>query len=182
MFTSTLVPCVRDQYCMARKGGLIGATLRSGYLASRSTVLEAERLLLQAVTWRHSMKRVLSEPFDCVGSGTASSASRYYRRGNVCDQFFAKFNDTKWVHNREPRSVTSLSLIFLCFVSSPGPAYNTDSAAHFIQTMFLHQIHNQTKVVYPHFTTATDTSNIQVVFQVVMDTIIKDNIAAVQLL
>ena len=63
-----------------------------------------------------------------------------------------------------------------------GPAYNVDTAAHFIQTMFLHQVRSRSKVVYPHFTTATDTSNIQVVFQVVMDTIIKDNIAAVQLL
>ncbi|KAK2174821.1 hypothetical protein NP493_775g01008 [Ridgeia piscesae] len=63
-----------------------------------------------------------------------------------------------------------------------GPAYNIDTAAHFIQTMFLHQVRSRSKVVYPHFTTATDTSNIQVVFQVVMDTIIKDNIAAVQLL
>ena len=55
--------------CMARKGGLIGATLRSGYLASRYAVLEAERLLSRAVTWRHSTKRVLSEPLGCVGSG-----------------------------------------------------------------------------------------------------------------
>ena len=38
-------------------------------------VLEAERLLPQVVRWRHSMKRVLSEPLQCVGSGTASSAS-----------------------------------------------------------------------------------------------------------
>lgn len=38
------------------------------------------------------------------------------------------------------------------------------------------------KLIYHHFTTATDTSNIQVVFQVVMDTIIKENLEAVSLL
>ena len=35
---------------MARKGGLIGAPLRSGFLATIYAVLEAERLLRRAVT------------------------------------------------------------------------------------------------------------------------------------
>ncbi len=50
-----------------------------------------------------------------VGSGTDSLASRYYRKGNVCDQFFTKFNDTEWAHNRElERSrVTSLDEIII---------------------------------------------------------------------
>ena len=57
-----------------------------------------------------------------------------------------------------------------------------DHAAHFIQNLFLKQVHIPGKVVYPHFTTATDTSNIQVVFQVVMDTIVKDNLQTARLL
>ena len=32
----------------------------------------------------------------------ASSASRYYRKGHLCDQFFTKFNDTECVYDREP--------------------------------------------------------------------------------
>ena len=58
-------------------------------------MLEAESLLLRAVMWRHSTKLVISEPLRCVGS-------RYYRKENLCDQFFTKSNDTEWVHNREP--------------------------------------------------------------------------------
>ena len=92
---------------MARKGGLNGATLRSGYLrrvgsgtASSTScyvvpLYEAERLVQRAVMWCHSMKRVLSEALGRVGSGTASSASRYYCKGKVCDQFFTTFNDTQ---------------------------------------------------------------------------------------
>ena len=37
-----------------------------------------------------------------VGSGMASSASRYYRKGHFCDQFFINFNDTECVYDREP--------------------------------------------------------------------------------
>ena len=47
------------------------------------------------------MKRVLSEALRCVGTGTASSARRYYRKGKICDKFFTKFNDTELVHTRE---------------------------------------------------------------------------------
>ena len=47
--------------------------------------------------WRNSTKRVLCELLCCVGSGMASSASRYYRKGHFCDQFFTKLNDTECV-------------------------------------------------------------------------------------
>lgn len=63
-----------------------------------------------------------------------------------------------------------------------GKDRNVDSAAHFIQIEFQRQNHVPSKVVYPHFTTATDTSNIQVVFQVVMDSILKDNLRSSTLL
>jgi hypothetical protein len=61
-------------------------------------------------------------------------------------------------------------------IAFSGKDRNVDSAAHFIQIEFQRQNHVPSKVVYPHFTTATDTSNIQVVFQVVMDSILKDNL------
>ncbi|CAH1795126.1 unnamed protein product [Owenia fusiformis] len=63
-----------------------------------------------------------------------------------------------------------------------GEDYDVDSAALFIQQLFHSQLVNRAKVLYPHFTTATDTSNIQVVFQVVMDTIVRDNLKSVSLL
>jgi len=46
----------------------------------------------------------------------------------------------------------------------------------YIQSLFLRQNKQQCKVIYPHFTTATDTTNIQVVFDVIVDTILKDNL------
>ncbi|KAJ8317997.1 hypothetical protein KUTeg_004227 [Tegillarca granosa] len=57
-----------------------------------------------------------------------------------------------------------------------GADKDVDSAARFIQNLFQMQSTNPCKVIYPHFTTATDTSNIQVVFQVVMDSILRENL------
>lgn len=57
-----------------------------------------------------------------------------------------------------------------------------DSAAHFMASTFVSLNTTPSKLIYHHFTTATDTSNIQVVFQVVMDTIVKENLEAVSLL
>lgn len=62
-----------------------------------------------------------------------------------------------------------------CFVFT-GADKDVDSAARFIQNLFQIQSTNPCKVIYPHFTTATDTSNIQVVFQVVMDSILRENL------
>ena len=50
MFEPKKWPHVWPGESPARKGGLIGATLRSWYLASRYAVLEAEWLLLRAIT------------------------------------------------------------------------------------------------------------------------------------
>ncbi|XP_065809183.1 guanine nucleotide binding protein (G protein) alpha v1 [Labrus bergylta] len=62
------------------------------------------------------------------------------------------------------------------------PASCTASAARFISATFVSLNTTPSKLIYHHFTTATDTSNIQVVFQVVMDTIIRENLEAVSLL
>lgn len=63
-----------------------------------------------------------------------------------------------------------------------GPERDVDSALRYIQHLFMMQNNLQTKVIYPHFTTATDTSNIQVVFQVVMDSILRDNLKSFSIL
>ncbi|KAK3528309.1 hypothetical protein QTP86_030867 [Hemibagrus guttatus] len=63
-----------------------------------------------------------------------------------------------------------------------GADCDVDSAARFIASMFVSQNATPRKLIYHHFTTATDTSNVQVVFQVVMDTIMKENLEAVSLL
>ncbi|XP_073350894.1 guanine nucleotide-binding protein G(o) subunit alpha-like [Pagrus major] len=63
-----------------------------------------------------------------------------------------------------------------------GADGDVDAAAHHITAMFSSCNNCPDKPVYHHFTTATDTANIQVVFDMVMDQIIKENLAAVQLL
>lgn len=72
------------------------------------------------------------------------------------------------------------NFLFLLFYA--GPDKNIDEAALFIQNKFLQRNHNARKVICPHFTTATDTANIQTVFQVVMETVIKENLGNVTLL
>lgn len=63
-----------------------------------------------------------------------------------------------------------------------GPIKDVDSAARYIQRLFQEQSLLPGKVIYPHFTTATDTSNIQVVFGVVMDSILRENLRATSVL
>ncbi|KAM6972235.1 guanine nucleotide binding protein (G protein) alpha v1 isoform 2-T2 [Aplochiton taeniatus] len=63
-----------------------------------------------------------------------------------------------------------------------GADYDVDAAARFIAATYVSLNTNPSKLIYHHFTTATDTSNVQIVFQVVMDTIIKENLEAVSLL
>lgn len=80
------------------------------------------------------------------------------------------------------RHCLCIELPKICFLVFLGPDYNVDYGALFIQHKFQAQNKNPTKVVYPHFTTATDTSNVQVVFQVAMDTIISENLKTATLL
>ncbi|XP_028978088.2 guanine nucleotide binding protein (G protein) alpha v1 [Esox lucius] len=63
-----------------------------------------------------------------------------------------------------------------------GADCDVDTAARYIAGVFVSLNATPSKLIYHHFTTATDTSNIQVVFQVVMDTIVKENLEAVSLL
>lgn len=63
-----------------------------------------------------------------------------------------------------------------------GPDHNVEAAGSFIQGEFTARNHNRKKMVYPHFTTATDTSMVQVVLNVVLDTIIMENLERTSLL
>ncbi|XP_024863630.1 guanine nucleotide-binding protein G(o) subunit alpha isoform X2 [Kryptolebias marmoratus] len=59
---------------------------------------------------------------------------------------------------------------------------DVDAAAHHVTAMFLVCNSSINRPVYHHFTTATHTASIQVVFHMVIDQIVKENLAAVQLL
>lgn len=59
----------------------------------------------------------------------------------------------------------------ICFPEYPG-GKNYDNASAFIKEKFLSQNENPKKHIYTHLTCATDTSNIQVVFNAVKDIIL----------
>lgn len=70
----------------------------------------------------------------------------------------------------------------LYFPHYTGADREVEVAAEFIQKEFLERNLNKSKIIYPHFTTATDTSNIRIVMKVVLDTIIRENLEAANLL
>eukprot|EP00118_Oscarella_pearsei_P000611 m.5375 g.5375 ORF g.5375 m.5375 type:complete len:361 (+) comp13013_c0_seq1:132-1214(+) len=70
-----------------------------------------------------------------------------------------------------------------CYLQAfQGPDYDVDAAARFIQREFQARNHNPNKAVFCHFTTATDTSNIEIVFKAVLETIVRENLQAAHLM
>ena len=80
---------------------------------------------------------------------------------NKLDLFTEKINNT----NHHLR---------LFFPRYNGPDHGVSAAKEFILNQFLARNLGRNKIIYPHFTTATDTSNIKVVFKVVLETIIRE--------
>ncbi|XP_059205030.1 guanine nucleotide-binding protein G(o) subunit alpha-like isoform X1 [Centropristis striata] len=69
------------------------------------------------------------------------------------------------------------------YVSSyKGADGDVDAAAHHITAMFSSCNSSPNRPVYHHYATATDTANVQVVFHMVIDQVIKENLEDVQLL
>ncbi|XP_072308801.1 guanine nucleotide-binding protein G(i) subunit alpha-2-like [Eucyclogobius newberryi] len=68
------------------------------------------------------------------------------------------------------------SPLTICFPEYSGPNTNEDAQAY-IQAKFVDlNRRKDTKEIYPHFTCATDTKNVQFVFDAVTDVIIKNNL------
>ncbi|KAF7217338.1 guanine nucleotide-binding protein subunit alpha-14 [Nothobranchius furzeri] len=61
------------------------------------------------------------------------------------------------------------------FPDFTGPKGDADAAKKFIQKKFVELHKNHHKPLYPHFTCATDTENIRIVFKSVKDTIFLEN-------
>ncbi len=57
-----------------------------------------------------------------------------------------------------------------------GPKCQPAEAAEFIKSMFLSVNENEDKRIFPHFTTATDTENIERVFEAVKTKVLEDNL------
>jgi len=66
--------------------------------------------------------------------------------------------------------------IKMCFEDFPGPSKDYESAANFIRDKFLSLNREDHKEIYTHITCATDTQNIQNVFDNVKDIILKQNL------
>ena len=87
---------------------------------------------------------------------------------NKFDLFTEKINNTKH-HLR------------LFFPRYCGPDHDVSAAKEFISSQFLARNLDRNKIIYPHFTTATDTSNIKVVFKVVLEKIISERMGGTRL-
>ena len=83
---------------------------------------------------------------------------------NKLDLFTEKINNT----NHHLR---------LYFPHYNGPDHDVSAAKKFILSQFLARNPVKGKLIYPHFTTATDSNNIQVVFKVVLETILHEKIS-----
>ncbi|XP_037547834.1 guanine nucleotide-binding protein subunit alpha-11 [Nematolebias whitei] len=57
-----------------------------------------------------------------------------------------------------------------------GPQCNAETAKKFIQSMYIQRHAGRHKSLYTHFTCATDTENIRVVFKAVKDTLLQENL------
>ncbi len=69
-----------------------------------------------------------------------------------------------------------LSFLFLHIHVYIGPKKAPNEAAEFIKQMFLSVNDEPDKRIFPHFTTATDTENIERVFEAVKTTVLEDNL------
>ena len=88
---------------------------------------------------------------------------------NKLDLFTEKVNNT----NRHLR---------LFFSQYNGPDHDVSAAKEFISSQFLACNSNRSRIIYPHFTTATDSNNIKVVFKVVLETIARESLTETQLI
>ena len=84
---------------------------------------------------------------------------------NKTDLFTEKINNT----NHHLR---------LYFPHYNGPDHDVSAAKEFIKSQFLMR-NIKERIIYPHFTTATDTNNTKVVFKAVVDTIIQQSFKGV---
>lgn len=57
-----------------------------------------------------------------------------------------------------------------------GDELNKDEVLRYLDALFRSKVHNRDRVVYSHYTTATDTENIKFVFNAVKDTVLHNNL------
>lgn len=62
------------------------------------------------------------------------------------------------------------------FLSHAGPQQNAEDAKKFILKMYMAQHTDRHKPLYSHYTCATDTENIRIVFKSVKDTLLQESL------
>ena len=70
----------------------------------------------------------------------------------------------------------------LFFPKYNGPDYDVPAAQQFILDQFLNCKSQKDRLVYSHYTTATDTNNVRIVFEVVLETILQKDLEDEQLM
>lgn len=84
----------------------------------------------------------------------------------------------KWLYYSYIIVVWRLKIMTIMFLSSliSGPQRDAQAAREFILKMFVDLNPDSDKIIYSHFTCATDTENIRFVFAAVKDTILQLNL------
>ena len=77
--------------------------------------------------------------------------------------------------NKNVKYYTNI-LSFIISLLFTGPPKDAEKAKEFIKEMFLSVNPDEKKHIFPHFTTATDTENIQRVFEAVKTTVLEENL------
>jgi guanine nucleotide-binding protein subunit alpha len=70
----------------------------------------------------------------------------------------------------------------LYFPQYQGADNNVEEAKKFVESEFRARVLQRNRIIYPHFTTATDTRNIRLVIDVVVTQIIRDHMKDASLL
>jgi hypothetical protein len=84
--------------------------------------------------------------------------------------YFSAFLSSTW---SIPSSHQGITPVLLCLLTGSN---TYEDAAAYIQTQFENKNRSPNKEIYCHMTCATDTNNIQVVFDAVTDIIIANNL------
>ena len=92
---------------------------------------------------------------------------------SYCNYYFIDLVESQCPHNV---SLTALIYVLTLNIILLGPPQNDKAAKEFILKMFVDLNPDTDKIIYSHFTCATDTENIRFVFAAVKDTILQLNL------
>ena len=141
-----------------------------GILLQTNTLALFLHLCLLCLFWSSSLPLVLQLQTPNAFLKTCSSLL------NTCPYHLTPFNFAIWTTVSFHPNISISSSKLLIFFYFSGPKCDAQAAREFILKMFVDLNPDSDKIIYSHFTCATDTENIRFVFAAVKDTILQLNL------